>query len=161
MKRKTRFAMIMLPFVLGSAWGQTSAPVPVFPRATKERTLEVVQSAQREIWVFANGLTDGVVYRQVYERVQSGVRLNLLIANQRGYAQPELQLARFGNVDARWMKEKIGLTMLVVDHRVAIVNPNFNNQSNAQPSIEISRPEFIAPMLGTVKQLFQTARKLK
>jgi phosphatidylserine/phosphatidylglycerophosphate/cardiolipin synthase-like enzyme len=150
--------LLVVALTLGSSLAQTQ---PIYPRATPERTLEVIQSARREIWVLAAAIRNADVLRALQQRARSGVRLKLLIANQIGYSPAELQLAQINGVEARWIKERIGLTMLVADNRIAIVSPNLSGQPSTTPSIEIARPEVIAPMLGTVKQLFQTARPLR
>ena len=165
MKRR-RLLALTLALVFGSSLAQQTAPspAPLYAPVTLKRTLEIITGARREIWLLAPTLRDVNVYRALHQRVASGVILRLLIANRAGYTAYELELARAANVDARWLKERFVTAMLIVDDRAAVISPILSgaiNNASSQPSIEVSRPEVIAPMAATLKQLFQTARRVR
>ena len=163
--RRRRLLVATLALTFTSSLAQTQQPPTApFAPATLKRTLEVIASARREMWLIAPTLRDVSIARALRSRTQAGVTLRLLIANRAGYTAYELELARAANVDARWLKERFGAAMLVVDDRAAIVSPllsGVTSASNATQSIEVSRPEAVAPIAATLKQLFQTARKLR
>ncbi len=162
--RRRRLLVATLALVFGSSLAQSQPPTALFAPVTLKRTLEVIASARREMWLIAPTLRDVNIARALRSRTQAGVTLRLLIANRAGYTAYELELARVANVDARWLKERFGAAMLVVDDRAAIVSPllsGVTSASSATQSIEVSRPEAVAPIAATLKQLFQTARKLR
>ena len=166
MKRR-RLLALTLALVFGSSLAARQTvppPAPLYAPVTLKRTLEIIQGARREIWLLAPTLRDVNVYRALRQRVASGVILRLLIANRAGYTAYELELARAANVDARWLKERFVTAMLIVDDRAAVISPILSgaiNNASSQPSIEVSRPEVIAPMAATLKQLFQTAKRIR
>ena len=163
--RRRRLLVATLALVFGSSLAQTQQPpTALYAPVTLKRTLEVIASARREMWLIAPTLRDVNIARALRSRTQAGVTLRLLIANRAGYTAYELELARAANVDARWLKERFGAAMLVVDDRAAIVSPllsGVTSASSATQSIEVSRPEAVAPIAATLKQLFQTAKRLR
>jgi hypothetical protein len=163
MKRRRLLATV-IALVFGVSLAQTQPPASPFAPVTLKRSLEVIGSAQREMWLIAPTLRDASIYRALRSRIGSGVRLRLLIANRAGYTAYELELAKSTNVDARWLKERFGAAMLVVDDRAAIVSPllsGVTSNTSTTPSIEVSRPEAVAPLAATLKQLFRTAKRLR
>jgi phosphatidylserine/phosphatidylglycerophosphate/cardiolipin synthase-like enzyme len=163
MKRRRLLALVFALW-FGPSHAQVQAPNPLLAPVTLQRTLEVIGTARREMWLIAPTLRDVHVARALRARAQAGVTLRLLITNRAGYTAYELELARVANVDARWLKERFGATMLVVDDRAAIVSlllSGVTSASSTTQSIEVSRPEMVAPLAATLKQLFQTARRLR
>ncbi len=163
--RRRRLLVATLALAFGSSLAQTQQPpTALYAPVTLKRTLEVIAGARREMWLIAPTLRDVNIARALRSRAQAGVTLRLLIANRAGYTAYELELARVANVDARWLKERFGAAMLVVDDRAAIVSPllsGVTSASSATQSIEVSRPEAVAPIAATLKQLFQTAKRLR
>ena len=158
-----RLLLALVALVFGSSVAQQSvpSPTPVYTAVTLKRTLEIIRSAKREVWLLAPTLRNPEVYQALRSRIQSGVILRLLIANRAGYTGLEVNLARAANVDARWLKERFASAMLVVDDRAAIISPILSGVASPGQSIEISRPEVVAPMTATLKQLFQAAKRVR
>ena len=162
MKRKRLItALIALVFGSGLAGQPVPAPTPVYTGVTLKRTIEIIAGAKREVWLLVPTLRNPKVYQALRSRIQSGVILRLLIANRAGYTGLEVNLARAAHVDARWLKEKFASAMLVVDDRAVIISPILSGVAGPGQSIEISRPEVIAPMVATLKQLFQAAKRVR
>ena len=157
------FLAVLIFVMFGSSLAQQQIrpPAPLYAPVSLKRTLEVISSAQHEVWLLAPTLRNPNVYKALRSRIKAGVILRLLIANRAGYTGLEVNLARAANVDARWLKEKFGSAMLVVDDRTAIISPILSGIPSPGPSIEISRPEVIAPMAATLKQVFQAAKRIK
>jgi phosphatidylserine/phosphatidylglycerophosphate/cardiolipin synthase-like enzyme len=160
-RRRLLTALIALAFGSSLAGQPVPAPTPVYAAVTLKRTLEIIAGAKREVWLLAPTLRNPEVYKALRSRVQSGVILRLLIANRAGYMGLEVNLARTANVDARWLKEKFASAMLVVDDRAAIISPILSGIPSPGQSIEISRPEVVAPMTPTLKQLFSAAKRVR
>jgi hypothetical protein len=160
-RRRLLMALIALAFGSSLAGQPVPAPAPVYTSVTLKRTLEVISSARREVWLLAPTLRNPEVYKALRSRIQSGVILRLLIANRAGYTGLEVNLARAANVDARWLKEKFASAMLVVDDRAAIISPILSGVPSPGQSIEVSRPEVIAPMAATLEQLFSAAKRVR
>ena len=154
-------ALIALVFGSSLAGQQVPSPTPVYTAVTLKRTLEIIKGARHEVWLLAPTLRNPEIYQALRSRIQSGVILRLLIANRAGYIGLEVNLARAANVDARWLKETFGSAMLVVDDRAAIISPIISGVPSPGQSIEISRPEVVAPMTATLKQLFQAAKRVR
>jgi hypothetical protein len=162
MKRR-RLLTVLIALVFGSslAGQQVPAPTPVYSAVTLKRTLEIIKSARSEVWLLAPTLRNPEIYLALRSRIQSGVILRLLIANRTGYTGLEVNLAWAANVDARWLKERFASAMLVVDDRAAIISPILSGVASPGQSIEILRPEVVAPMTATIKQLFQAAKRVR
>jgi hypothetical protein len=160
-RRRLLTALIALVFGSSLAGQPVPAPTSVYSTVTLKRTLEIIAGTKREVWLLAPTLRNPEVYKALRSRIQSGVILRLLIANRAGYTGFEVNLARAANVDARWLKEKFGSAMLVVDDRAAIISPIISGVPSPGQSIEISKPEVIAPMTTTLKQLFQAAKRVR
>jgi hypothetical protein len=162
MKRR-RLLTVLIALVFGSSLaGQpVPAPTPIYSAVTLKRTLEIIKGARSEVWLLAPTLRNPEVYQALRSRIQSGVILRLLIANRAGYTGLEINLARAANVDARWLKEKFASAMLVVDDRAAIISPILSGLPSPGQSIEVSRPEVVAPMTATLKELFQAAKRVR
>ena len=139
MKRR-RLPLALVALVFGSSLAQQSVPppIPVYTAVTLKRTLEIIKGARREVWLLAPTMRNPEIYKALRSRIQSGVILRLLIANRAGYTGLEVNLARAANVDARWLKEKFGSAMLVVDDRAAIISPILSGVASPGQSIEIS-----------------------
>jgi hypothetical protein len=154
--------LIALLFVqpFGSSLAQ-SAFTPLYKSTTLPRILEVIGDARREMWLIAPTLREERVYRVLRSRLEAGVKLRLLITNRAGFTAYERFLIGIRNVDARWIKERLNASMIVVDDQVVIVSPLLSGVTGSGPNIEVSRPEVIAPMTTTLKQLFQTARRVR
>ncbi|NJK44302.1 MAG: hypothetical protein HC933_08465 [Pleurocapsa sp. SU_196_0] len=120
----------------------------------------MIGDARREMWLIAPTLREERVYRALRSRLEAGVTLRLLITNRAGFTAYERFLIGVRNVDARWIKERLSASMLVVDDQVVIVSPLLSGVAGG-PSVEVSRPEVIAPMTMPLKQLFQTARRVR
>jgi hypothetical protein len=159
--RRLLTALIALVFGSSLAGQPVPAPTPVYTPVTLKRTLEIIAGARREVWLLAPTLRNPEVYKALRSRVQSGVILRLLIANRAGFTGLEVNLARTANVDARWLKEKFASAMLVVDDRAAIISPIISGVSSPGQSIEVSRPEVVAPMTAMLKQLFSSAKRVR
>jgi hypothetical protein len=159
--RRLLSTLIVLAFGSRLAGQPVPAPTPIYSAVTLKRTLEIIKGAKREVWLLAPTLRNPDVYQVLRSRIQSGVILRLLIANRAGYTGLEVNLARAVNVDARWLKEKFASAMLVVDDRAAVISPVISGVPSPGQSIEISRPEVVAPMTATLKQLFQAAKRVR
>jgi hypothetical protein len=159
--RRLLTALIALAFGSSLAGQPVPAPTPVYTPVTLKRTLEIIAGAKREVWLLAPTLRNPEVYQALHSRIQSGVILRLLIANRAGYTGLEINLARAASVDARWLKEKFGSAMLVVDDRAAIISPIISGVPSPGQSIEVSRLEVVAPMAATLKQLFSAAKRVR
>ena len=160
-RRRLLTVLIALAFGSSLAGQPVPAPTPVHSTVTLKRTLEIIAGAKHEIWLLAPTLRNPEVYKALRSRIQSGVILRLLIANRAGYTGLEINLARAANVDARWLKERFASAMLVVDDRAAIISPILSGIPSPGHSIEISRPEVVAPMAATLKQVFQAAKRVR
>ena len=140
---------------------QTKSPTRAYNPATLQDALEMIQSAKREIWLLAPTLKNVTVYRALNSRIKSGVILRLLIASKQGYTGYEVYLARAPNVDARWLPERWGTAMLVVDDRAMVTSPLLTGISTAGTSIKVTQPELVAVLAAPLKQVFAQSRKLK
>jgi hypothetical protein len=159
--RRWLTALIALVFGSSLAGQQIAPPTSVYTAVTLKRTLEIITGAKREVWLLAPTLRNPEVYKAIRSRIQSGVILRLLIANRAGYTGLEVNLARAANVDARWLKERFASAMLLVDDRAAIISPILSGVASPGQSIEVSRPEVVAPMAATLKQLFSAAKRVR
>lgn len=139
-----------------------SVPAPAAPytKATLTQTLEIIRSARREIYLLAPSLRNADVVRAVRSRLEAGVRLRLLIANKPGYTGFETGLRGLQNVDARWLPERIGGAMLLVDDRALVIGSVVSGLSSSGESIAVTRPELVPAMAAPLKQLFARARRL-
>ena len=145
--------------------GVTANPSPVYTTVSLQRTLEVIAQAKREIYLIVPTLRNRMVYQTIRSRLANGVVLRLLIANKQGYSGLEKELAHTRNVDARWLPESFGSSILVVDDNAMIISPIISGissgvSSNAQ-SVEITRPELVAASSAGLKQIFAQARRIK
>jgi hypothetical protein len=139
----------------------TPDPTPVFAAASLQHTLEVIAQAKREMYLIVPTLRNRAVYQAIRSRITSGVILRLLIANKQGYSGLEKELARARNVDARWLPESFGSSILVVDDSAMIVSPIISGVSSPAQSVEITRPELVAASSAGLKQIFVQARRIK
>jgi hypothetical protein len=143
----------------------TPDPAPVYAAVSLQHTLEVIAQAKREIYLIVPTLRNRTVYQAIRSRVMSGVVLRLLIANKQGYSGLEKELAHARNVDARWLPESFGSSILVVDDNAMIVSPIISGissgVSNNGQSVEITRPELVAASSAGLKQVFAQARRIK
>ena len=164
-RRRLLLALVGATFGITLAVAQTTpAPAALYTSVTLKRVLEVISGARREMWLIAPTLREANVYRALRSRVDSGVVLRLLIANREGYTGFEVNLARSPNVDARWLKERFGAAVLVVDDRAAVISPllgRITGGSGAAQSIEVSRPEVVAATGAAIKQVFAQARRVR
>jgi hypothetical protein len=101
------------------------------------------------------------VYRALRSSIESGVVLRLLIADRKGYTGFERFLARAPNVDARWLPERFGAALLIVDDRLMVTSSLISGLNELSPSLLVTRPEIIAAASLPIKQVFARARKLK
>jgi hypothetical protein len=143
----------------------TPDPAPVYAAVSLQHTLEVIAQAKREIYLIVPTLRNRAVYQAVRSRLAGGVILRLLIANKHGYSGLEKELAHARNVDARWLPEGFGSSILVVDDRAMIVSPIISGvssgASSTAQSVEITRPELVAASSAGLKQIFAQARRIK
>jgi hypothetical protein len=143
----------------------TPNPAPVYTAASLQHTLEVIAQAKREIYLIVPTMRNRAVYQAIRSRLASGVILRLLIANKQGYSGLEKELAHARNVDARWLPEGFGSSILVVDDSAMIVSPIISGVSsgvlNNGQSVEITRPELVAASSAGLKQVFAQARRIK
>jgi hypothetical protein len=143
----------------------TPDPAPVYAAASLQHTLEVIAQAKREIYLIVPTLRNRAVYQAIRSRVANGVILRLLIANKQGYSGLEKELAHARNVDARWLPESFGSSILVVDDSSMIVSPIISGvssgASSTAQSVEITRPELVAASSAGLKQVFAQARRIK
>ena len=140
---------------------QTKAPTRAYNPATLQDVLEMIQSSKREIWLLAPTLKNVTVYQALSSRIKSGVVLRLLIASKQGYTGYEVYLSRAPNVDARWLPERWGTAMLVVDDRAMVTSPLLAGILSAGASIKVTQPELVAVLAAPLKQVFAQSRKLK
>jgi hypothetical protein len=136
-------------------------PTPLYRTVKLKDVLEVITQARREIWLLAPTLRQPEVYRALRSRIESGVILRLLIADRKGYTGFERFLARARNVDARWLPERFGAALLIVDDRLMVTSSLISGLNEPSPSLLVSRPEVIAAASLPIKQVFARARKLK
>jgi hypothetical protein len=136
-------------------------PTPLYRAVKLKDILEVISQAKREIWLLAPTLRQAEVYRALRSRVESGVILRLLIADRKGYTGFERFLARAPNVDARWLPERFGAALLIVDDRLMVTSSLISGLNEPSPSLLVTRPEIIAAASLPIKQVFARARKLK
>jgi hypothetical protein len=143
----------------------TPDPIPIYAAASLRHTLEVIAQAKREIYLIVPTLRNRAVYQAIRSRLASGVILRLLIANKHGYSGLEKELAHTRNVDARWLPEGFGSSILVIDDSAMIVSPIISGVSNGASSnvqsVEITRPELVAASSAGLKQVFAQARRIK
>jgi hypothetical protein len=143
----------------------TPNPAPVYAAASLRHTLEVIAQAKREIYLIVPTMQNRAVYQAIRSRVANGVILRLLIANKHGYSGLEKELAHARSVDARWLPESFGSSILVVDDSAMIVSPIISGVSsgvsNIGQSVEITRPELVAASSAGLKQIFAQARRIK
>jgi hypothetical protein len=143
----------------------TPNPSPVYSAVSLQHTLEVIAQAKREIYLIVPTLRNRAVYQAIRSRIANGVILRLLIANKQGYSGLEKELAHARNVDARWLPESFGSSILVVDDSSMIVSPIISGVSsgvsNIGQSVEITRPELVAASSAGLKQIFAQARRIK
>jgi hypothetical protein len=162
-----KYLMLALMFLclMCSANAQQRNPIPEptqLYRAVKLKDiLEVITQAKREIWLLAPTLRQAEVYRALRSSIESGVILRLLIADRKGYTGFERFLARARNVDARWLPERFGAALLIVDDRLMVTSSLISGLNEASPSLLVTRPEIIAAASLPIKQVFARARKLK
>ena len=161
---------VLVAFVLGClVEAQRSEPAPdptpIYATASLQHTLEVIAQAKREIYLIVPTLRNRAVYQALRSRIAGGVILRLLIANKQGYSGLEKELARARNVDARWLPESFGSSILVVDDSAMIVSPIISDVSSGASSpaqsVEITRPELVAASSAGLKQVFAQARRIK
>jgi hypothetical protein len=143
----------------------TPNPSPFYSAVSLQHTLEVIALAKREIYLIVPTMRNRAVYQAIRSRVANGVILRLLIANKQGYSGLEKELAHARSVDARWLPESFGSSILVVDDSVMIVSPIISGvssgaSSNVQ-SVEITRRELVAASSAGLKQVFAQARRIK
>jgi hypothetical protein len=117
-------------------------PVPLYRAVKLKDILEVITQARREIWLLAPTLRQAEVYRALRSRIESGV-------------------ARARNVDARWLPERFGAALLIVDDRLMVTSSLISGLNEASPSLLVTRPEIIAAASLPIKQVFARARKVK
>ena len=143
----------------------TPDPTPVFAAVSLQHTLEVIGQAKREIYLIVPILRNRAVYQAIRSRLANGVILRLLIANKQGYSGLEKELAHARNVDARWLPESFGSSILVVDDSAMIVSPIISGvssgTSSTAQSVEITRPELVAASSAGLKQVFAQAWRIK
>jgi hypothetical protein len=136
-------------------------PAPLYRAVKLKDILEVISQARREIWLLTPTLRQPEVYRALRSSIESGVILRLLIADRKGYTGFERFLARAQNVDARWLPERFGAALLIVDDRLMVTSSLISGLNEANPSLLVTRPEIIAAASLPIKQVFARARKLK
>jgi hypothetical protein len=157
------FALVCLVEAQRSELTPDSAPV--YAAASLQHTLEVIGQAKREIYLIVPTMRNRTVYQAIRSRIINGVILRLLIANKQGYSGLEKELAHARNVDARWLPESFGSSILVVDDSAMIVSPIISGVSsgvsNNGQSVEITRPELVAASSAGLKQVFAQARRIK
>jgi hypothetical protein len=140
-------------------------PTPIYAAASLQHTLKVIAQAKREIYLIVPTMRNRAVYQAIRSRVANGVILRLLIANKQGYSGLEKELAHARNVDARWLPEGFGSSILVVDDSAMIVSPIISGVSSGvsstAQSVEITRPELVAASSAGLKQIFAQARRIK
>ena len=159
-----RFGLVLAAaFCLLASVLAQSAPTPEMPyrKATLAQTLEIIRSAKREIYVFAPSLRNVEVARALHSRTESGVVLRLLIANKAGHTGFETNLRTSRNVEARWLPERIGGAMLMVDDAALVMGSVVSGLSGSGESIAVTRPELMPALGATLKQLFARAKRLK
>jgi hypothetical protein len=143
----------------------TPDPAPIYAAVSLQHTLEVIAQAKREIYLIVPTLRNRAVHQSIRSRLANGVILRLLIANKQGYSGLEKELAHARNVDARWLPESFGSSILVVDDSVMIVSPIISGVSSGVSStvqsVEITRPELVAASSAGLKQVFAQARRIK
>ena len=139
----------------------TPDPAPIYAAATLQHTLEVIAQAKREIYVIVPTLRNRAVYQAIRSRLTTGVILRLLIANKKGYTGLEREIAHARNIDARWLPESFGSSVLIVDDNAMIVSPIISGVSSNTQSLEITRPELVAASSAGLKQIFAQARRIK
>jgi hypothetical protein len=157
------FALVCLVEAQRSELTPDSAPV--YAAASLQHTLEVIGQAKREIYLIVPTMRNRTVYQAIRSRIINGVILRLLIANKQGYSGLEKELAHARNVDARWLPESFGSSILVVDDSAMIVSPIISGVSSGASSlaqsVEITRPELVAASSTGLKQIFAQARRIK
>jgi hypothetical protein len=136
-------------------------PTPLYRAVKLKDVLEVITQARHEIWLLAPTLRQAEVYRALRLRIESGVILRLLIADRKGYTGFERFLARARNVDARWLPERFGAALLIVDDRLMVTSSLISGLNEPSPSLMVTRPEIIATASLPIKQVFARARKVK
>ena len=145
---------------LTAAAQSVPTPAPPYTKATLTQTLEIIRSARREIYLLAPSLRNADVVRAVRSRLEVGVKLRLLITNQPGYTGFETGLRGFRNVDARWLPERIGGAMLLVDDRALVIGSVVSGLSSSGASITVTRAELVPAMAAPLKELFARARRV-
>jgi hypothetical protein len=156
---------LMFLYLFGAVNAQQRNPIPEptpLYRAVKLKDiLEVITQARHEIWLLAPTLRQAEVYRALRSRIESGVILRLLIADRKGYTGFERFLARARNVDARWLPERFGAALLIVDDSLMVTSSLISGLNEPSPSLLVTRPEIIAAASLPIKQVFARARKIK
>ncbi len=156
--------MLVLALVLGGgviAQRAISASEAPYAKVTLAVALEIIQSARREVYVLAPSLRNADVARALIARAESSVKVRLLIANKAGYTGFERDLARAANVDARWLPERVGGAMIVVDDAAMVMGSVVSGLSSSGESIAVTRAELVPAMSATIKQLFARAGRVK
>jgi hypothetical protein len=162
MKRLVLGAVLVLAVVGGVVAQKPPATTEVpYAKATLPATLEIIRSVRREVYVVAPSLRNAEVARTLRLRAESGITLRLLIANKAGYTGYERDLAHTTNVDARWLPERVGGAMLVVDDRAMVMGSVVSGLSSSGESIAVTRAELVPAMSAPIKQLFARARRLR
>jgi hypothetical protein len=64
-------------------------------------------------------------------------------------------------VDARWLPERFGAALLIVDDRLMVTSALISGLNEPSPSLLVTRPEIIATASLPIKQVFARARKVK
>ena len=167
---KRIFTVIMVAFALvclveAQRNEPTPDPAPTYTAVSLKRTLEVIAQAKREIYLIVPTMRNRAVYQAIRSRTAGGVILRLLIANKQGYSGLEKELVHARNVDARWLPESFGSSILVIDDSAMIVSPIISGvssgASSTAQSVEITRPELVAASSAGLKQVFAQARRIK
>ena len=156
-----RFALVVSALLFTFASAQTPPPEALYSKATVKQTLEIIGKARREMYLLLPSLRNSDVFSALRSRITAGVVLRLLIANKAGYTGFETNLRALPNVDARWLPERIGGAILIVDDAALVQGSVVSGLSSSGVSIAVTRPELVPAMSATVKQLFARARKVK
>jgi hypothetical protein len=156
-----RFSVVLSALLLTVASAQTPPPEALYSKATVKQTLEIIGKAHREVYLLLPSLRNPDVYNALRSRIAAGVVLRLLIADKAGYTGFEVNLRELQNVDARWLPERIGGAILIVDDAALVQGSVVSGLSSSGTSIAVTRPELVPAMSASVKQLFARARKVK